>query len=156
MADWLFKTEPDEFSIQNLQASPEQTTRWDGIRNYQARNFIRDTMKPGDRVLIYHSRTRPMAVVGTARVVTAPYADPAQFNPESDYFDPKSSVETPRWFCVDVQLDSIFKTAVTLDTIKITPELAEMVLLKQGRLSIQPVTAAEFKFVTGMGKSANR
>lgn len=143
MAYWLFKTEPDEFSIDDLNASPNQTARWDGIRNFQARNFIRDQIALTDQVLIYHSQCRPTAIVGRAEVVKAAYPDPAQFDPQSPYFDTRASKDAPRWFCVDIRLIERFAHHLTLTQIKSSPPLAEMALLKQGRLSVSPVRATE-------------
>lgn len=142
------KSEPFEFSIDDLIASKDQTTPWDGIRNYQARNFMRDEMKPGDGVFFYHSRAEPLAIVGTMEVVGAPYADPTQFNPESKYFDARSNKDNPRWWLVDVRFKTRFEQPVTRDLLKQTPGLEEMMLLKKGsRLSIQPVTPAEWQII---------
>ena len=149
---WLFKSEPDEYSIQDLAAEPGHTGRWDGIRNYQARNFLRDQVQEGDGVLFYHSACKVPAIVGIAEVVRAAYADPAQFDPESKYFDPKASGDQPRWYCVDVRWQSDFARAVPLAEIKQNPELADMVLVKQGRLSIQPVTPQEWKTIVRLGE----
>ncbi len=140
---WLFKTEPAEFGIDDLANAARQTTRWDQIRNYQARNFIRDQIAPGDRVFLYHSQCRPTGIAGMARVVNAPYPDPTQFDPQNDYFDPKSPPDAPRWYSVDIQLTQVFKPFLPLSAIKAQPELQQMRLLKQGRLSVQPVTQAE-------------
>jgi len=148
---WLFKSEPDEYSIDDLAAERGQTGRWDGIRNYQARNFLRDAVAAGDGVFFYHSACKVPAIVGTAAVVRAAYPDPAQFDPESKYFDPKASADKPRWFCVDIRFNSRFARPLPLAEIKQNPQLAEMVLVKQGRLSIQPVTAAEWKTVVALG-----
>lgn len=153
MAWWLFKTEPDVFSIQDLQSAHEQTARWDEIRNYQARNFLRDQVKVGDQVMIYHSQCKPPAIVGAAKVVQAAYPDPSQFNPESDYFDPKSKPDNPRWYCVDIQFATIFSHPLPLNAIKNTEALAEMVLVKQGRLSIQPVRPNEAKLILKLANS---
>ncbi len=147
MAYWLFKTEPDVFSIDHLIQAPERTTRWDGIRNYQARNFLRDQVKPGDHVFIYHSQCKPPGIVGLAQVTTPAYPDPAQFDPQSEYFDPKTSSENPRWYSVDVQHLKTFPACLALHEVKQIPGLEQMVLLRQGRLSIQPVTDAEAKIL---------
>ncbi|MBB5211367.1 EVE domain-containing protein [Microbulbifer hydrolyticus] len=148
---WLFKSEPDEYSLDDLRSEPGHIGRWDGIRNYQARNFLRDRVQQGDGVLFYHSACKVPAVVGTARVVRAAYPDPAQFDPESKYFDPKASPENPRWFCVDIEWQSAFARPVALKEIKQNPALEEMVLVKQGRLSIQPVTADEWSLLRRLG-----
>lgn len=147
MAYWLFKTEPDVFSITHLVNSPKSTTRWDGIRNYQARNFLRDQVKKGDQVFIYHSQCKPPGIVGLAVVTVAAYPDPAQFDPENPYFDSQSKPDDPRWFAVDVQHRKTFKEPLNLPQIKQIPGLQQMVLLRQGRLSIQPVTDAEAKIL---------
>jgi predicted RNA-binding protein with PUA-like domain len=147
MAYWLFKTEPDVFSIEDLANAPEHTTRWDGIRNYQARNFLRDQVKKGDQVFIYHSQCKPPGIVGLAKVTMAAYPDPAQFDPENKYFDGNSKSQDPRWFAVDVKHHKTFEEPLTLPQIKQIPGLQQMVLLRQGRLSIQPVTEAEAKIL---------
>lgn len=145
---WLMKTEPDVFSWDDLERSAERTTHWDGVRNYQARNFMRDDMRVGDGVLFYHSRQDPMAIVGIARVAKAAYPDPSQFDPGSKYFDPRSPAESPRWFCVAVQAVRRLDEPVTLARLREAPALAEMQLLRKGqRLSVQPVTASEWKAV---------
>lgn len=144
---WLFKSEPDCYSIQDLAAEPSQTTRWDGIRNYQARNFLRDQVATGDKVFIYHSQCKQVGIAGTATVVTAAYPDPQQFTIHSDYYDSKSTAQNPRWFCVDIQLEHIFNKTLPLAALKQMPPLENMVLFKQGRLSIQPVTAKEWQHI---------
>lgn len=145
---WLMKSEPDEFSIDDLINCKNGTVHWDGIRNYQARNFMRDEMKVGDGVFFYHSRAKPLAVVGTMNVASEPYPDPTQFNPDSKYFDPKSTKDHPRWMLVDVQFTARFDPPVTRERIKETPGLEDMMLIKRGsRLSIQPVTKQEWKIV---------
>lgn len=151
---WLFKTEPSSFSIDSLAACPRQTTCWDGVRNYQARNLLRDQVAVGDGVLIYHSRRPPMAIVGTARVRRAGYFDPSQFDREDDHFDPNSPVDEPRWFAVDVRLESRFTTAVTRPRLRATPELAGLKVLEAGcRLSIQPVLDAHYETICRLGAS---
>jgi predicted RNA-binding protein with PUA-like domain len=149
---WLFKSEPDEYSIADLAAEPDRTGRWDGIRNYQARNFLRDRVQTGDGVLFYHSACKVPAVVGTAEVVRSAYPDPAQFDPDSKYFDPKATAEKPRWYCVDIRWQSEFDQPVSLADIKRDPRLADMVLVQQGRLSIQPVTKEEWDTLVRPGK----
>ncbi|WP_075185040.1 EVE domain-containing protein [Teredinibacter haidensis] len=153
MRHWLFKTEPDEYSILDLSKESDQTGRWDGIRNYQSRNFIRDSIKTGDQVLIYHSNCKPTAIEGVASVVRSAYPDPAQFEHKSAYYDAKSLPESPRWFCVDIHLEEQFTHAIPMAQIKNEPALKDMVLLKQPRLSIQPVTTAEFKKILTLTKS---
>lgn len=145
MRCWLMKSEPSAFSIEDLKNAPNGTDHWDGIRNYQARNLMRDEMKRGDRVLFYHSSADPMAVVGTARVVREAYPDHTALDPDSKYFDPKSMSENPRWVMVDIQFESQFAVPLTLAELRKLPQLHDMMLLKKGqRLSIQPVTEEEF------------
>lgn len=151
MKYWLFKSEPSEFSIEDLAKCPGQTTRWDGIRNYQARNFLRDQTAVNDRVLFYHSSCKPTAVVGVATIVSVAYPDPAQFDKKSPYFDIKTTQDSPRWYSVDIKLEKIFTHPVELAQIKSETRLAQMVLLKRGRLSIQPVAPEEFKLIVKLG-----
>ena len=149
MAYWLMKSEPDEFSIDDLAAAPEQTTPWFGVRNYQARNFMREHMKVGDGVLFYHSSCEVPGIAGIARVASEAYPDASQFDRKSEYFDPKSKREDPRWSNVDVQL--VEKTRLMpLEEMRAHRELAGMATLRRGnRLSITPVTAKEWKFILG-------
>ena len=149
---WLFKSEPSEFSWDDLKKSKYQTTFWDGIRNYQARNFLRDDIKKGDGVLFYQSSTEPLAVVGYCEVVKEGYPDHTQFDSKSDHFDPKAKKDSPTWFMVDIKLVKEFKKPVTLDSIKVNPKLKNMKLIQRGqRLSIQPVTLAEWDEILNMG-----
>lgn len=151
---WLMKTEPDLFSIDDLAKSPKQTSSWIGVRNYQARNYMRDQMQLGDRILIYHSNAKPSCVVGTATVAKTAHADHTAWDPTSPYFDPKSSPTNPRWQMVDVKLERKFKTELPISQLREVPELADMVLLKKGmRLSIQPVTEQEFQRIEMMGNT---
>jgi len=145
---WLMKSEPDEFSIDDLVAAPGQTTPWVGVRNYQARNFMRDQMRVGDQVFFYHSSCPQPGIAGLAEVASTAYPDETQFDPESDYYDPKATPEAPRWFNVDVKL--VCKTnLVPLAELRKYPELAQMRLLQRGnRLSITPIDPAEWKFIT--------
>lgn len=153
MGYWLFKSEPDVFSIDHLAGEPDQTTFWDGVRNYQARNFLRDTVKNGDKVLYYHSNTEPNAVVGVCEVVREGYPDHTQFDSDHDHYDPKSIPAQPTWYMVDIQLKQKFKTPVTLQAIKDNPKLAEMTLVQRGnRLSVFPVKKEEFQEIVRMGK----
>ncbi len=147
---WLFKAEPHIYGIDHLAAAPNKTGRWDGIRNYQARNFLRDQVALNDDVFIYHSSCKNVGIVGTAKVVKTAYPDPTQFNPESDYYDPKSTPENPRWVSVDIKLTKVFPRLITLAEIKAQPSLENMVLVKQSRLSTQPVTAAEWAFIMSL------
>ena len=149
---WLMKTEPNTFSWDDLLKEPRKTTRWDGVRNYQARTFLRDRIQVGDGVLFYHSSTDIPAVVGTATVVKTGYADPTQFDPRSKYHDPGSKKDDPRWFVVDIRAERVFKRPVTLKEMRERRGLEKMKLIQRGmRLSVQPVTAAEWKIVTKMG-----
>ena len=145
---WLVKSEPDSFSIQDLAKAKDKTTCWDGVRNYQARNFLRDEMKLGDRVLFYHSSTDPPAIVGTAKIVRESYPDPTAWDKNDHHYDPGSTPNKPRWFMVDIQLEQIFKQALTLESLRDVAALKEMELLRKGsRLSVQPVRKAEFDAV---------
>ena len=151
MRYWLMKSEPSVFSIDDLARAPKQTTSWDGVRNYQARNLLREAAV-GDGVIFYHSSADPPAAVGTALIARAAYPDPTQFDPKSDHYDAASKKDDPRWFVVDVKLERKFPRAVTLPELRARPELADMVLLRKGsRLSVQPVTPAEWKVVRKMG-----
>ena len=146
------KSEPDVFSIDDLAKAKNRTTGWDGVRNYQARNLLRDEIAVGDGVLFYHSSVDPPAVVGLARVVRAAYADPTQFDPKSDYYDKDSPRDAPRWFSVDIAFDRKLARPVTLPELRGEPALADMVLLRRGsRLSVQPVAPAEWKRILAMG-----
>ena len=147
---WLFKAEPHIYGIDHLAAAPDKTARWDGIRNYQARNFLRDQVALNDEIFIYHSSCKNVGIVGTAKVVKTAYPDPTQFNPESDYYDPKSTPENPRWVSVDIKLIKIFPRLIPLAEIKAQPQLENMVLVKQSRLSTQPVTVEEWKIINSL------
>ena len=151
MKYWLLKSEPDVFSLEDLKNCPNQTEPWDGIRNYQARNLMRDEMKVGDQAFFYHSRQAEPAIVGTVRVVREAYPDHTSWDPSSKYFDEKSSPENPRWLMVDVQFESEFSRPVTLKELRSVPELKEMFLLRKGmRLSVQPVTEEEFQLILAL------
>jgi predicted RNA-binding protein with PUA-like domain len=147
----LFKSDPETFGLRHLKRSKARTTCWDGVRNYQARNLLRDEIRVGDAVLFYHSQSRPPAVVATARVVRAGYPDPTQFRPKSKYFDPKSTRSEPRWYAVDVRLDEPFSRPVTLPEMRELPGLEEMVLLNRSRLSVQPVRPREWRIIVKLG-----
>jgi predicted RNA-binding protein with PUA-like domain len=152
---WLLKTEPTVFSFDDLLAAPGRTTGWDGVRNFQARNLLRDELREGDGVLVYHSSVEPMAVVGQAEVAREGYPDPTQFMKGSDHHDPKATPGSPIWFQVDVRAVAALPHPVMLERIKATPELRGMALLRRGnRLSVQPVTAAEFRCIVRLGRSA--
>jgi predicted RNA-binding protein with PUA-like domain len=144
---WLMKSEPDEVSFDDVLASPNQTTAWFGVRNYQARNFMRDGMQAGDGILFYHSSCAVPGVAGIAEVVGAPYPDESQFDPGSKYFDPKATREQPRWISIDVRAVERGRY-LTLTEMRTVPELEDMVLLRKGsRLSVSPVTPGEWEAV---------
>ena len=148
---WLFKSEPDVYSIDDLKK--EKKCYWEGVRNYQARNLLRDTIKKGDQVFFYHSNATPPGIVGVAEVAKEGYPDHTQFDENSKYYDPKSKKDEPRWMMVDVKFVEKFKNLVSLDQLKNTPGLEEMMVTKRGaRLSIQPVTADEWKIVMKLAK----
>jgi predicted RNA-binding protein with PUA-like domain len=152
MAFWLMKSEPDEFSIDDLAAAPGKSTPWFGVRNYLARNFMRDLMRVGDDVLFYHSSCPEPGIAGLAKVASPPYPDETQFRRKGKYFDAKSTRENPRWLLVDVKLARKTRL-VTLAEMREHEELADMVTLRRGnRLSITPVTAAEWKFIERLAK----
>ena len=148
---WLMKSEPDVYGIDDLER--DGSAPWDGVRNYQARNFMRDEMKLGDKVLFYHSNAKPPGVAGIAEIVVESHPDPTQWDKKSHYYDPKSPKDDPRWFLVDVGFVSKFPSVVPLDELKETPGLEEMLVIKRGmRLSVQPVTKAQFDIITKLGK----
>ncbi|HKY71043.1 MAG TPA: EVE domain-containing protein [Nitrospira sp.] len=150
---WLVKSEPEAFSIDDLARAPRQTTCWDGVRNYQARNFMRE-MAVGDLVLFYHSNADPPAVVGSAEVVKTAYPDDTQFDKRSDHYDPASTRDCPRWEMVDLKYREKFVTNVPLDRLRREPRLRNMVLLRKGsRLSVQPVTASEWAVIMKLAGS---
>jgi len=149
---WLFKSEPAEFSWDDFKKSKNQTTFWDGVRNYQARNFLRDDIKKGDGVLFYHSGTDPLAIVGYCEVLKEGYTDHTQFDSKNDHFDPKAKIDNPTWFMVDIKIMKQFKNPVRLDSIKANPKLKGMKLIQRGqRLSVMPVTKAEWDEILKMG-----
>ncbi len=148
---WLMKSEPTVFGFDDLMAADNRTEMWDGVRNYQARNFMRDRMQPGDRVLFYHSNCKPPGVAGIAEVASEPYPDPTQFDPNSQYFDPKSNAENPRWILVDVRAIAALPRLVALPELKEHPELSDMPLVKKGnRLSIMPVSRRHYEVILSM------
>ena len=145
---WLMKSEPGSFSIDDLYHRPLQTEQWDGVRNYQARNLMRDQMKQGDLAFFYHSNITPPGIVGTVQIVRESYPDFTCLDPESHYFDPRSTSTHPRWFMVDVQFQEKFSRIITLEELRLYPELANMPLLRKGsRLSIMPVTVEEWQLI---------
>ena len=149
---WLFKSEPDVFSFADLAASPDKTAPWDGVRNFQARNFLRDEVKPGDQVLFYHSRIQPPCIVGIAEVVREAYPDPTAWDPTSPYSDSRSTPAQPLWYAVDVRWTREFASPVTLPMLKSDPALEELLVIRKGmRLSIQPVSETHFRHILQMG-----
>ncbi len=150
---WLVKQEPSSYSIDDLEKDKNQTTFWDGVRNYQARNYMRDEMKKGDRVIFYHSNAEPPAAVGVCEVIKEGYPDFTAFDPDSKKFDPKSDKDEPTWFMVDLKFIKKFKREVPLPEIKKNEKLQEMKLVQRGnRLSVMPVTKVEFDEIVKMGK----
>ena len=149
---WLMKSEPDVYSFDDLWKARKRTTLWDGVRNYQARNFMREGMRVGDGILYYHSNCDVLGIAGLARVAREAYPDPTQFDPGDAHFDPKSKKEDPRWSCVDVQAVERLARYVSLQDLREASALSEMVVLRRGnRLSITPVTASEWKAVRKLG-----
>lgn len=148
---WLVKSEPSVFSFDDLMSLPNRTTHWDGVRNYQARNTLRDGMKKGDKVFFYHSSTDPAAIVGIAEVAKEAYPDPSAFDPKDSHYDPKSKRESPTWFVVDLKAVEALPRPVSLSELRSVKGLDKMTLLQKGsRLSVQPVTEAEWKIITGL------
>lgn len=145
---WLMKSEPDCFSIDDLHNAPNQTTHWDGVRNYQARNFMRDDMQLGDQVFFYHSNCTPPGIIGIAEVTSQPYPDHTALDPESEHPDPKSTPENPRWYMVDIRFKKKFNHLISLESLKQYPDLEKMILLRRGnRLSVLPVDKKEWDFI---------
>lgn len=148
---WLMKSEPDVYGVDHLAAQPEATDHWDGIRNYQARNMMRDQMGVGDQVFFYHSNCKEPGIAGIMTITRGAYADPTAFDPETKYFDPKSDPANPRWLMVDVRLVRKLKRVITLTELRGHPELEDMVLLRRGnRLSITPVTPAQWELILSL------
>ena len=151
---WLFKSEPTAYSYQDLLS--DEVAEWDGVRNFQARNFLRDQIKSGDIVLFYHSNTKPPSVIGTATVVKDGYPDHTAWDPNSEHPDPKSNPENPIWYMVDIVPLQQFRNPVALDDIKSNPNLSDMLLIRRGmRLSVQPITEVQYKIICEMGGNAN-
>lgn len=153
MRYWLMKSEPEVFGIDDLAARPDQTESWDGVRNYQARNMMRDEMRPGDGVLFYHSNCAVPGVVGIAEVASEGHPDPTAFDPEAPYFDPKSDPEKPRWYLVDVRYVRHLKRTIPLAELKEHGDgaLRDMPLVRKGnRLSVMPVTAEQWSFILSL------
>lgn len=155
MKYWLMKSEPDIFSIHDLQRKKKE--HWDGVRNYQARNFIRDEMKMGDLVLFYHSNAEVIGVAGIAEICKEGYPDFTAFDKDNVHFDPSSKKETPRWFMVDVKFNECFESVVPLEKLKKTAGLENMVVTRKGsRLSVQPVSRSEFEIVCQLGRKSKK
>jgi len=152
MRYWLVKSEPRVFSVDDLANCPGQTRYWKHVRNYQARNFMRDDMKVGDKVFFYHSNTEVPAIVGVAEVASRPYPDPEAFDPASKYFDPKSDPGNPRWYLVDIRLLHKLETPISLHTIKQHVEpLGDLPLVRRGnRLSVMPVSARQWDYIMSL------
>lgn len=153
---WLMKSEPKVYSFDDLMAEPECTDYWDGVRNYQARNFMRDRMQVGDRVLFYHSNTKPPHVAGIAEVASEAYPDHTAWDPDSDHPDPKSTPDNPRWYMVDVKGLKPLQRRVSIGEIRENPNLADMKLVQKGqRLSIQPLTREQYLEVLRMAETGD-
>ena len=153
MQYWLLKSEPDTFSIDDLAAATGKTTCWDGVRNYQVRNFIRDTMRVGDQAFFYHSSCAVPGIAGIVSIVKAGYPDHTQFDAKHDHYDPDAKLGDPRWYMVDVKLQRKFKRIITLDELRqyANKQLKELLILKRGnRLSITPVDKASWQFIIGL------
>ncbi len=151
---WLMKSEPDTFSLEHLKKMPKMTSPWDGVRNYQARNFMRDEMRKGDLILFYHSSCPVPGCAGVAQVVRESYPDPSAFDKNSPYYDPKSSMDAPRWMMVDIQYKSSFNQVISLKRMREEPKLAQMKILQKGcRLSITPITKSEFDYICSMDQA---
>lgn len=149
---WLMKSEPDVFSIDHLQK--DKTTWWEGVRNYQARNFMMNDMQENDEVLFYHSNAEPPGIAGIAIVLGKARPDPTQFDKKSDYFDPKATLEKPNWFCVQLSFNSKFKKYIPLEKLKSDTNCTELLVIKKGqRLSIQPVLEKDFIYLTSLGQN---
>jgi predicted RNA-binding protein with PUA-like domain len=150
MQYWLFKSEPSAYSIDDL--ARDSKTHWDGVRNFQARNYLRDQMRIGDKVLFYHSNTDPLAIVGVAEISCDPYPDHTAFDPNDSHYDPKSKLATPTWYMVDITFTRKLNKPITLPEIKADPILQHMVVAQKGsRLSVQPVLEEHFKRVELLG-----
>jgi predicted RNA-binding protein with PUA-like domain len=155
MAYWLFKSEPSAYSFADLMAEPDRTTGWDGVRNYQARNLLRDQIKIGDGVLFYHASTEPPCIAGIAEVVRAGHPDPTAFNRKADHYDPKSDPSNPTWYQVSIKAVRPIVPPLELPTLHTVPDLAGMELLRKGsRLSVQPVTEREWQTILSLGKQS--
>ena len=152
-AFWLFKSEPTSYSLTDL--ARDGRSGWEGVRNYQARNYLRDEVAVGDGVLFYHSNAEPAGVAGIARVVRAGFPDPSARDPQSPYYDPKASEAEPRWYQVELEFAEAFPRLVPLAALRATPGLEAMPLLNRSRLSVQPVTAEQFAIIAALGRTAS-
>ena len=151
MRYWLMKTEPNEFGIDDLANCPGRTEPWDGVRNYQARNMMRDEMKQGDRVFVYHSNCDEPGIAGIATIVREGYPDPTAFDPEDKHYDPKSDPENPRWYLVDVKFERKLRRTITLTELKAQAALEGMPLVRRGnRLSVMPVSGEEWEYILSL------
>jgi predicted RNA-binding protein with PUA-like domain len=151
MKYWLLKSEPDEFSLNDLAGRPNKTEPWDGIRNYQARNFIRDEMNPGDLAFFYHSNCKEPGIVGVVKIASVARLDPGAFDAKSRYYDPKSSPDKPRWYVVDVKYQKHLKRPIRLQELRTHRQLEKMKLLQKGnRLSIMPITKEEWEYILSL------
>ena len=149
--NWLMKSEPDEFGVDDLKACPKKTEPWDGVRNYQARNMMRDEMRKGERIFFYHSNCAEPGIVGIAKVAREGYPDPTAFDPEDKHYDPKSDPDNPRWFLVDVKYVRKIKRTISLQELKLHPELEELALVRRGnRLSVMPVSDEHWDFILSL------
>ena len=152
---WLFKSEPSSYSYDDLESEDDQTAEWDGVRNYQARNFMRDDMAVGDQVLFYHSNAKPPGIVGIARIVREGYPDTTAWDSNSRYYDPKSNPANPTWMMVDIKVDRRLPRFISLNELKANPALVDMMVTKRGqRLSVQPVKPEEWAEVLAMAERA--
>ena len=153
---WVMKSEPDMFGIDDLRKRPRQCEHWDGVRNYQVRNMLRDDMQVGDQAFFYHSSCKEPGIVGIMNIVRAGYPDDTALNPEGEHYDPKHTVEKPRWYMVDVEFERAFKRVVSLEEMKYCVQLQDFALVQRGnRLSILPVTAAQWKFILSLEAKRN-
>lgn len=151
MAYWLMKSEPEEFSIDDLAARPDQTEPWDGVRNYQVRNMMRDEMRPGDQAFFYHSNCNPPGIVGIMEIAGPARPDPTQFDPEDSHYDPKSDPDNPRWLLVDVKFVRKLTRQITLSGLKADPQLRDLPLVRRGnRLSVMPVSEAQWAHILSL------
>jgi predicted RNA-binding protein with PUA-like domain len=151
MAYWLMKSEPEEFGIEDLESRPDKREPWDGVRNYQARNMMRDEMKPGDLAFFYHSNCETPGIVGIVKIATEGYPDPTAFDADDDHYDPKSDPANPRWYLVDVEFVRKLQRAITLSELKAERALEQMPLTRRGnRLSVMPVTKKEWEHILAM------